>query len=442
MVVLCPAEPDVMWKSLILRYKKRLTYLKGDMMRTEDLYRAQVQDSVGCFIMADRFCEDTNAQDATTILRALSVYSFNRRIKCFVQLIEPENRRHLMAVGISPSRVICHNEIKMGLIAQGCLWPGFATMLANLLLVTGPNEFSPTDKWQRSYCHGAQQEVYRGPVGMRFAGRSFSSVVAHVYQETGALLIAVSDVSAGVMLHPGAQYLFKKDDFGFFMAANYEVMRELLDSNGTHKASVWCSFMECVSGGATKRAKLEAKRKQARERFEYGASIEGPSVASGANQGGVSGGGGSDGGGDGGGDVSGSGKANVPTNLLLPPIEGGSSAPPSSSINSSALNSSALNTEPTAGGGVLSRMKRTMSGLDPSGLLAGRTRSRRASRVHVEGEMQQEDKTMWGSHLGGSSAKEVKRAIRSRHGSISTSAMLDGAVLSQHGLKNHGKMRR
>eukprot|EP00935_MAST-01C_sp_MAST-1C-sp1_P001034 g1034.t1 len=63
MVVLCPSEPDGDWKSMLLKYKKRITYLKGDMVKPDDLVRAQIADAVGCFIMADRFCTDTNAQD-------------------------------------------------------------------------------------------------------------------------------------------------------------------------------------------------------------------------------------------------------------------------------------------------------------------------------------------------------------------------------------------
>jgi hypothetical protein len=369
------------------------------------------------------------------------VFSLSRRIKCFVQLIEPENRRHLMAVGISPSRVICHNEIKMGLMAQGCLWPGFSTMLANLLLVTGPNEFSPTEQWQRSYCHGAQQEVYRGPVGFRFFGQSFSSVVSHVYQETGALLIAVSDVKAGVMLHPGGSYLFKKEDFGFFIAANYEVMRELLDSE-KHETQ-WCSFLNCCQSSSIQ-TKLDAKRQAGRERFEFGASIKGPTSPIGKQasesqllrkeqqqQGGS---------------VEMTQGPRQP--VVLPPIS-------ASSNHGSGASSSGSPSKGGGGGGgpagpqpkgVISMLKRSLTSSSSRSLLAGDKTSSRSSKrkqkIHL-GEVGVVDKPKtWGSHLGGKNAEETKRAIRSRHGSISTDSTLTGGVLSQCGLKQHGKMRR
>ena len=68
------------------------------MMVLDDLHRAGVRSAGGVYILSDRFCTDTNQEDYTTILRALAVRNVAPTILTYVELIEPENRRHLLAV--------------------------------------------------------------------------------------------------------------------------------------------------------------------------------------------------------------------------------------------------------------------------------------------------------------------------------------------------------
>lgn len=104
-------------KELLLHHK-RVTFLKGDaMVRSlpphprpalghvapafpsltmwpphthqagEDLARARADRAVGCFILTNRFTENTDEQDSITVLRALNVKSYNRSLNTFVQII-------------------------------------------------------------------------------------------------------------------------------------------------------------------------------------------------------------------------------------------------------------------------------------------------------------------------------------------------------------------
>jgi hypothetical protein len=54
-----------------------------------------------------------------------------------MQLIRPENRRHLGADGNNDDNdkdlVVCLNEMKMGIIAKSLMFPGSSTMIFNLL---------------------------------------------------------------------------------------------------------------------------------------------------------------------------------------------------------------------------------------------------------------------------------------------------------------------
>lgn len=103
-------------KELLLHHK-RVTFLKGDAMVSslplpalghvrprlplshnvasththtqagEDLARARADRAVGCFILTNRFTENTDEQDSITVLRALNVKSYNRSLNTFVQII-------------------------------------------------------------------------------------------------------------------------------------------------------------------------------------------------------------------------------------------------------------------------------------------------------------------------------------------------------------------
>ena len=140
-----PAEPDLEWKSLLLQYsaKQRLQYLKGDLMRRYDLIRARLDMASACFILTDQYCSDTDKADSVTFLRALAVSKFNRNIKCFVELIEPENKKHLLAVGISHHRIVCCREIRMGLLAQATLMKGFSALVSNVVASSSVTQSLP-----------------------------------------------------------------------------------------------------------------------------------------------------------------------------------------------------------------------------------------------------------------------------------------------------------
>ena len=76
-VLLVPAEPTAAMSELIVRYAKerQMTYLKGDLLSTDDLMRANVDSASGCFILTDQHAADSHSCDAMTILRTISVLS-------------------------------------------------------------------------------------------------------------------------------------------------------------------------------------------------------------------------------------------------------------------------------------------------------------------------------------------------------------------------------
>jgi hypothetical protein len=117
-------------------------YLAGSPLNNHDLIRARVDIAVAVFIMGNKFSLKPDEDDARTILQYFSIQRFLRTQSHHVeplycmQLIRPENRRHLGTTVTDEDRqeiIICLNEMKMGLIAKTCMYPGTSTLIFNLL---------------------------------------------------------------------------------------------------------------------------------------------------------------------------------------------------------------------------------------------------------------------------------------------------------------------
>jgi hypothetical protein len=144
-VLLQPSPPSVEM-SLMLRdhtMSLYLTYIQGSAMNDNDLGRAHVTTAVAIFIMANKFSVTPDQEDAKTILQQFSIQRYCAAtlktaspLFC-LQLIRPENQRHLSAneTEVSEYRmvIICLNEIKMGVLAKAIMFPGTNTLIMNLV---------------------------------------------------------------------------------------------------------------------------------------------------------------------------------------------------------------------------------------------------------------------------------------------------------------------
>ena len=219
-VLVVPYEPDLEWKAMLLQYsgKGRVTYLKGDLMVLNDLARARCDLAFAAFLLSDRNSTDTNGQDARTFMRALALRNSNPKLRVHVQVIEPENSAHFLAVGIDPNCIVCCNDFKLSLLAKAALMKGLSTLLSNLVSSSSLDAEDVTEEWQKQYADGMAKEIYRFPIGEVRAGE-FHSDVCRRLRLDGVLLFAISS-SQGVQLHPGRRYRIQAGDFGVVIANN------------------------------------------------------------------------------------------------------------------------------------------------------------------------------------------------------------------------------
>jgi hypothetical protein len=142
-----------------------INYLEGSALLEADLKRAKVETAQAMFILSNKFNSNSDEEDAKSILlnfsikRYLALFDRTNMLYC-MQLIRPENRRHLAIDEISGLRendlVVCLNEIKMGAMAKAVIYPGSNTLLMNLVSSFSDDaiEFDEEDEDSPSGCDG------------------------------------------------------------------------------------------------------------------------------------------------------------------------------------------------------------------------------------------------------------------------------------------------
>jgi hypothetical protein len=237
-VVLAPDKPDAFMNELLLKYSPgdRLRFIKGDARVHDDLSKAKVDTATACFILSDREAVDSNQEDATSVLRAMSIRAFDMNTTLYVQLIEPENKRYLVQAGIVKTHIVCINELEMKLTAQTCQCTGFAAFLTNLVSSsTFPTE-DLARPWHKEYWSGLSNEIYRITLSSRFDGLTLAACAKEIYHQHHALFFAVKPLDGeNVFLFPGSAYTLKTGDIGYFIAEHFKIV-ETLGDDKEHEA--------------------------------------------------------------------------------------------------------------------------------------------------------------------------------------------------------------
>ncbi len=180
-VVLHPGLPSHEMLAIMKdpKFMLSVTYLEGVPLNDHDLRRAMASEAKAIFIMTNKFSSNPDEEDAKTILQQFSIQRYlklnaaatqlklqqskgnvikaclndilplnlwfsdgeeiarqrtteaSNLLNCgsdkfFLQLIRPENKRHLVTTNRADENhglVVCLNEIKMGVIAKACIFP-------------------------------------------------------------------------------------------------------------------------------------------------------------------------------------------------------------------------------------------------------------------------------------------------------------------------------
>merc|ERR1712226_501785 len=225
--------PDLNLERLLKKRHTRVQYFQGSLMNAVDMERVKVHEADACLVLANKYCQDPDAEDAANIMRVISIKNYSDDIRVIIQLMQYHNKAYLLNI---PSwdwkqgdDVICLAELKLGFIAQSCLAPGFSTMMANLFAMRSFKTSPDTLQWQNDYLQGTGCEMYTETLSPTFTGMTFSQASELCFVKLKLLLLAIEVKSddgndSKISINPRGTKL-PSNTVGFFIAQSAEEVK-------------------------------------------------------------------------------------------------------------------------------------------------------------------------------------------------------------------------
>ncbi|KAJ0178981.1 hypothetical protein K1T71_005756 [Dendrolimus kikuchii] len=187
--------PDLELEGLFKRHFTTVEFFQGTIMNPIDLQRVKVHEADACLVLANKYCQDPDAEDAANIMRVISIKNYSDDIRVIIQLMQYHNKAYLLNI---PSwdwkqgdDVICLAELKLGFIAQSCLAPGFSTMMANLFAMRSFKTSQDMAIWTNDYMRGTGMEMYTETLSLTFIGMPFKHAAELCFTKLKLLLLAI-----------------------------------------------------------------------------------------------------------------------------------------------------------------------------------------------------------------------------------------------------------
>ncbi|XP_056020344.1 calcium-activated potassium channel subunit alpha-1-like isoform X3 [Ostrea edulis] len=241
--------PDLELEGLLKRHFTQVEFFHGTVMDANDLARVKIDSADACLVLANKYCEDPDQEDAANIMRVISIKNFHAEIKVIVQLMQYHNKAYLLNI---PSwdwkrgdDAVCVAELKLGFIAQSCLAPGYSTLMANLFtmrsdkpksylrslyLLKMVNYATDMPQWQCDYMRGTAMEMYTEYLSSSFNGMTFPEAAELCFSKLKLLLLAIEvrqedGRESTLAINPGSKIKIENATQGFFIAESAEEVK-------------------------------------------------------------------------------------------------------------------------------------------------------------------------------------------------------------------------
>nr|CAB3258057.1 calcium-activated potassium channel subunit alpha-1-like [Phallusia mammillata] len=235
--------PNLELEALFKRHFTQVEFFEGSVLNSNDLSRVKMEEADSCVILANKYCLDADAEDASNIMRVISIKNYHPKVRIIIQIMQYHNKAHLLNI---PSwnvkggdDVICLSELKLGFIAQSCLAPGFSSLMANLFSMRSTMKFDG-DSWQKHYLAGVGTEMYTEYLSTSFVNHTFPKVCELCYKKLNLLLVAIEvnyeNDETKILINPGNHVKVQEGTLGFFIAQSAkEVKRALVYCKSCHE---------------------------------------------------------------------------------------------------------------------------------------------------------------------------------------------------------------
>ena len=254
-----PERPDKDLKNVLRSYYTRVQFLLGSVLNGKDLQKAHISSSTAIFILANKHTDNPTEEDHANLLRVVSVKNSTKNVPIVIQVLHSFSKVQVFNIegwsyGIDIA--VCLNELKLGLLAQSCLCPGFSTLIANLFYTSDfPtfNAFTGADQWKEHYIKGASNEVYSSTFSEFFDGMTFHEAAAVCFNKLHLVMLALEKVeqnshkyyvNPSPQLHPNLR-IKANSMLGYFIAQDQAQMTDV---------SMYC---ECCAGNIHLSLKVE-----------------------------------------------------------------------------------------------------------------------------------------------------------------------------------------
>uniref|UniRef100_A0A5S6QWD3 BK channel n=1 Tax=Trichuris muris TaxID=70415 RepID=A0A5S6QWD3_TRIMR len=226
--------PDLELEGLFKRHFTKVEFFQGTVMDSIDLSRVKVHKADACLILANKYSSDPDAEDAANIMRVISLKNYSPDIRVIVQLMQYHNKAYLLNIPSwnwkTGDDVICLAELKLGILAQSCLAPGFSTMMANLFAMRSFKTSPNTPCWLNDYLRGAGMEIYTETLSHSFVGMTFPETVELIFVKLKLLLLAIEvkdddNLECTIIINPESSAVIKVNTQGFFIAQSADEVK-------------------------------------------------------------------------------------------------------------------------------------------------------------------------------------------------------------------------
>ncbi|XP_048842606.1 calcium-activated potassium channel subunit alpha-1-like isoform X14 [Brienomyrus brachyistius] len=218
-------DPNLELEALFKRHFTQVEFFQGSVLSPIDLARVKIESADACLIIANKYSADPDQEDASNIMRVISIKNYHPKIRIITQMLQYHNKAHLLNI---PSwnwkegdDAICLAELKLGFIAQSCLAQGLSTMLANLFSMRSAIQLDE-ETWQKYYLEGVSSEMYTEYLSPAFVGLTFPTVCELCYVKLQLLLLAVEykndQGESRIIINPGNHLKLIDGTLGFFIA--------------------------------------------------------------------------------------------------------------------------------------------------------------------------------------------------------------------------------
>uniref|UniRef100_A0A672RQX6 Calcium-activated potassium channel subunit alpha-1 n=1 Tax=Sinocyclocheilus grahami TaxID=75366 RepID=A0A672RQX6_SINGR len=183
-------SPNLELEALFKRHFTQVEFYQGSVLNPHDLARVKIESADACLILANKYCADPDAEDASNIMRVISIKNYHPKIRIITQMLQ------------------YHNKIE-------------------------------EDTWQKYYLEGVANEMYTEYLSSAFVGLSFPTVCELCYVKLKLLLIAVEykteQRESSILINPGNHVKMQEGTLGFFIASDAkEVKRAFFYCKSCH----------------------------------------------------------------------------------------------------------------------------------------------------------------------------------------------------------------